>query len=353
MSFIKNLSLNNYRVYKNNSFNFGENINIIYGKNGIGKTNILEALSLLSPGKGLLNADVDEILKKDEKIGWSVLAKLEHELVESVAVYTEESKKKIKINGNIIRGQNELNNIFNIIWLTPNMQNFFMEEKAVRRKFLDRCVYMFDLQHAARVSKYEFLVKERLKVLLEPSKTDEKWLLVLEQRIAEAGVAIAKARESLVKKMNALLEKSDFDFPKFTLHIEDGVFLDNLNFQEILLKNRTKDRETKRTNDGVHKSDLELFYYTKNMNAKLCSTGEQKLLLISLTLLRAFMCIDEKISSPIILLDEVFSYLDNRKKTALFLELKNLKVQSFITATDINIFDDMIDDDIKVIKLEK
>jgi very-short-patch-repair endonuclease len=122
-------------------------------------------------------------------------------------------------------------------------------------------------------------------------------------------------------------------------------------YKKLLLDNRQRDKETKRTNEGIHKSDLRLFYYTKNIDAQFCSTGEQKLFLISLTLLRAFMCIDMAKASPIILLDEVFSYLDNKRKTNLLNELKKLKIQTFITATDIAIFEGLIDKNINVIGL--
>jgi DNA replication and repair protein RecF len=203
MSFIKKLMLTNYRVYKNNPFEFGDGINIIYGRNGIGKTNILEAISMLSPGKGILGADVGEILKVDEQNGWTVLANIGgDEIFDSLAVWTEEGKKKIKVNGNPVRSQEEMNKIFNVIWLAPSMQNFFNDEKSVRRKFLDRCVYLIDNQQASRVAKYEYLMHERLKVLQDNRNFDGNWLSVLEGKIADVGVEIAIARDKIVGLLN-------------------------------------------------------------------------------------------------------------------------------------------------------
>jgi DNA replication and repair protein RecF len=350
LAFIKKLHIVNYRVYKDRYFDFLPINNIIYGKNGVGKTNVLESISMLSVGKGLLNADMGDILRVDEKsvnsfydgYGWSVNANIiGHPIIDDVMVYTENDKKKIKMNGNVVRGQNELNDIFNIIWLTPNMQNFFNEDKSVRRKFLDRCVYLINTGHAKLVSKYEYYVKERIKVLQE--KYDVNWLSVLENKIAETGVEITMARENVVNIMNNLIEKYDFEFPKFILSMEKGIFKNSDEFRQLLFKNRQQDKFSKRTKDGTHKSDLKVFYHTKNIMGEFCSTGEQKLLLISLTLLKAFMCVEMKKASPIILLDEVFSYLDNTKKIALFSELKKLQVQTFITATDIKVFDGMLE----------
>ncbi|MDR2526789.1 MAG: AAA family ATPase, partial [Rickettsiales bacterium] len=155
MSSIKTLKLNNYRNYKESIFNFLPNINIICGKNGVGKTNILESISLLSSGKGMLNSDAEEILNKESlSEQWSIFADInEDEIIDAITVYLDENKKKkVKLNGNVIKGREELNEIFNIVWVIPQMQNFFVEDRSVRRKFLDRCVYLLDVQHAKRVA---------------------------------------------------------------------------------------------------------------------------------------------------------------------------------------------------------
>ncbi|HSQ97619.1 MAG TPA: DNA replication/repair protein RecF [Rickettsiales bacterium] len=367
MSYIKKLILTNYRVYENNSFEFTPKINIIYGKNGIGKTNILEAISFLSPGKGFFNSNLNDVLKIG-KDNWTVFTSIENnDIADTLAVFSESDeenlKKKIKINGNPIRSQEELNKIFNVVWLIPEMQNMFNDDKSVRRKFLDRTVYLLDNEHSSRVAKYEFLVKERMRVLQDECKFDGKWLSALENKIAEAGIAIAVARNGVVKRMNTILSNYDFNFPKFTIAL-DG-FFENLmlgdlksieaeeKFKKILLNNREKDKETKRTNEGVHKTDMRLFYQQKDMDAQFCSTGEQKLLLVSLTILKALMCKENKKSTPIILLDEVFSYLDKDKKIELFNELTKLDIQSFITGTDVCVFGECKDFNINFVDLHK
>ncbi|MDD2840504.1 MAG: DNA replication/repair protein RecF [Rickettsiales bacterium] len=361
-SYIKKLTLTNYRVYENNSFNFTPKINIIYGRNGIGKTNILEAISFLSAGKGFFNSNLNDVLKI-EKDNWTIFANIENnDIADTLAVFSENDdgclKKKIKINGNFVRSQEELSKIFNIIWLTPDMQNIFNDDKSIRRKFLDRIVYLLDNQHSSRVAKYEFLVKERMRVLQDECKFDKKWLSILENKIAEVGISIAVARNDIVRKMNTILSNYDFEFPKFTITLDgffENLMLEDLKsieaeqkFKEILSNNREKDKETKRTNEGTHKTDLRLFYQKKNMDAQFCSTGEQKLFLVSLTILKALMCKENKKATPIILLDEVFSYLDKNKKLELFHELLKLNIQSFITGTDVSVFSDCLNNDFDV-----
>ena len=371
-SYIKTLILNNYRVYKSTSLSFMPNINIIFGRNGIGKTNILESVSFLSPGKGFSNVNLNDVLRitdsQNFNYNWSIFANVENnDFADTVAVFSESDngnlKKKVKINGNLVRSQEELSKVFNIIWLTPEMQNFFHDDKSVRRKFLDRTVYILDNQHASRVAKYEFLLKERMKILQDDTKFDKNWLNVLEEKIAETGISIAVARNEIVRNLNKILFNYDFDFPKFTIII-DGTFenmmLDNITsikaeekFKEILFNNREQDKISKRTTDGVHKSDLRLFYQNKNIDAQYCSTGEQKLLLISFTILKALMCKEFNRADPIILLDEIFSYLDKERKIKLFNELLKLNIQSFITGTDVSIFGDLISDKTNLVDLEK
>jgi len=346
---------------------FGDSINIIYGKNGIGKTNILEAISFLSPGKGFLNANLNEVLRisndKLQNNNWTIFANInDNNIADSLSVFSSNEngvlKKKVKINGNLVRSQEGLNEIFNVIWLAPNMQNLFNDDKSVRRKFLDRTVYLIDNQHASRVAKYEFLIKERMKVLTDDCKFDKNWLNILEQKIAETGISIAVARNNTVRYLNKILMNYDFNFPKFIITIDgkiENMMLENIKsvqaenkFKKILLENREQDKELKRTSEGVHKSDLRVFYSNKNVDAEYCSTGEQKLFLISFTILKALLCKELNKATPIILLDEVFSYLDKSKKTELFNELLKLKIQIFITGTDIKIFDDVLKDQDKI-----
>lgn len=373
MTYIKDLILTNYRVYENIKFSFKPNINIIYGKNGIGKTNILEALSFLTAGKGMLGANIGDVLRITEQpvinYNWTIFANIEdNNIADTIAIYSENDnntlKKKIKINGNIVRSQEELNKILNVIWLTPDMQTLFIDEKSNRRKFLDRIVYIVDNNHSSRINKYEFLIKERMKVLQDSKKFDEHWLTVLEEKIAETGISIAVARNQVIRHLNRILVNYDFNFPKFIITIDgkfENLLLDNITamqaeeeFRKILRDNRQQDNETKRTTEGVHKSDLRLFYQTKNMDAQFCSTGEQKLFLISFTILKALLCKELNKPQPIILLDEVFSYLDKNKKLELFNELLKLNVQSFITGTDISIFSDILpNDNVNTLNLEE
>ncbi|MDR2526981.1 MAG: hypothetical protein LBC92_03855, partial [Rickettsiales bacterium] len=194
---------------------------------------------------------------------------------------------------------------------------------------------------------YEYYIKERIKIL--QNGYNDKWLNILEDKIVEVGNEINMARNNIINIFNDLMFTYNFDFPKIELSIENNDFND---LRKKLLQNRQKDRETKRTNDGVHKSDLKLFYKSKNIFAEYCSTGEQKLFLISLTLLRVFVGVEYKKGSPIVLLDEVFSYLDDNKKRSLFNELNKLKIQTFITTNNVDIFKELLNENVNLINLE-
>jgi len=348
-------------------FEFDNGINIIYGKNGIGKTNILEAISFLSQGRGLRGDNLENILlqktytncigKNDidynfPNVLWSVFAKIkDNDYFENISVYaavSDEGKinKNIKIN-NENKKQTFLNNVFNVFWLTPAMDEFFNGSSSVRRKFLDKAVDIIDSEHSKRINKYEFLVRERIKLLTDESGYDEKWVLVLERKIAEIGIAIAVARNEIVDYFNKVFKEYYFHFPSLDINI-NGYFEELVRnkkalkceeqYVKILYENRREDARTKKTQVGIHRSDIDIFYKDKGMVASLCSTGEQKLMLISLTLAKVIICNMLKKARPILLLDEICSHLDSTKISELFKEIEKLKVQSFLTGTSKGLF---------------
>jgi DNA replication and repair protein RecF len=365
-TFISDISLFNFRNYKSMNFEFCDGINIIFGKNGIGKTNILEALSFLSQGKGLRSDNLENILlQKSYKncvnknstnydfpnILWSVFVKIQNSDFDNLSIYAticddEKIKKLIKVD-NENKSQTFLNTVFNVFWLTPNMNGFFNGSSAIRRKFLDKAVNIIDNEHLKRLNKYEFLIKERMKILIGEEKFDEKWVSVLEKEIAEIGIAIAVARNEIIDYLNKVFKEYYFYFPSLDISIK-GYFEDLVKkekslkceekYIQLLKENRGIDAQIKKMRIGIHKSDIQIVYKDKNMFAELCSTGEQKLMLISLTLAKVIICNMLKKAKPILLLDEVCSHLDNSKKSELFKEIEKLKVQSFLTGVHKKLF---------------
>jgi DNA replication and repair protein RecF len=354
-NYISELTITNFRNYKQKKFEFTNSPIVIYGDNGLGKTNILEAISLLSPGRGIRNANLQDITNKNEHIIdsnlWTIYAKVQkHKEYENIATALQvnensRSNRIVKINQKDA-DKSDLNKIFNLIWLSPQDDQIFIEATSVRRKFLDRIVYCIDPTHSTRISLYERTVRERIKILTGELSYDAKWIEILEQKIAALGTEIAHKRNEALSYLNKAFQSSIF--PKEHIYIEgefEKMLLENPDLEQTkkiyitkLAKNRTFDANTKRTNIGTHKSDLKVIYKEKNMEAKFCSTGEQKSLLISLTLAKARMCKMLNRPSPILLLDEISSHLDDTKRAELFHEIISLNTQCFLTGTNAELF---------------
>jgi len=355
-NFISELILTNFRNYKQKKFKFTNSPIVIYGNNGLGKTNILEAISLLSPGRGIRNTNLQDITNKNECAidpnFWTIYAKIQqHREYESIATALQinengRSNRIVKINQKDA-DKSDLNKIFNLIWLSPQDDQIFTEATSVRRKFLDRIVYCIDPTHSTRISSYERTVRERIKILTGELSYDAKWIEILEQKIATLGTEIAQKRNETLKHLNKAFQSSTF--PKEHIYIDgefEKILLENNDLEQTkkiyiqkLANNRVLDSNTKRTNIGTHKSDLKVIYKDKNMEAKFCSTGEQKSLLISLTLAKAKMCKMLNRPTPILLLDEISSHLDETKRIELFHEVISLNTQCFLTGTNIELFE--------------
>jgi DNA replication and repair protein RecF len=353
---VKSLHLTNYRNYANFSLKFRAEPIIITGDNGVGKTNILEAISLLSPGRGLRNSKLEEIARKTGEFtssGWSVQSFI-GSIYGSLEIVTSGScegkdksgKRIIKINDQIIKGQAELAKIFSVIWLTPQMDPLFINSSLGRRKFIDRLVFNFDAEHASRVVKYESLMRERAK-LLKKNYRDNLWLNALEQNMAEIAVAIAASRVQTVEYLQYMIDASDSPFPKAQIFMQGELEQKIVSLPSVEVENQFKDRLkslremdffTGRTNAGIHRSDLLVYTKVKNIEAGKCSTGEQKSLLLSIILAEAKARIKWRYSTPVLLLDEVVAHLDEYRREALFEELLAMRAQCWITGTDKGIF---------------
>lgn len=343
--------LKNYRNFKTLDLEFNKNIILIIGQNGAGKTNILEAISLLSPGKGLRNTSYREISGK-EGSNWFSSVVLQSKLGKAEVNFNyqdDKNSRTIDYNGSSMR-QQELVKLVNIIWLTTQMDNIFLESAADKRRFFDRIVYNFYPEHARHVTTYEHLTSQRLKALTnKDAKPDELWLDVLEEKIAIVAINISDLRTKAFSFLQSIIAELELDFPKSIITVKplvgDNVASEDMVtvYKENLKAHRVKDSITKRTNFSVNRQEIIVMHSLKQRTAEACSTGEQKALLISIILgqIEAIKRITRY--PPILLLDELFVHLDDERKQLLLDIVRKTDSQVFITATDLSGFEAVIE----------
>ncbi|MDR1495149.1 MAG: AAA family ATPase [Rickettsiales bacterium] len=346
--YISEVILNNFRNYSNRTFDFCGGFNILVGPNGRGKTSLLEAISLVSDARGLRGAQVDEMVSMNCKRGgtlpddvmFSVYLKFNDR--DRVVLRQKYDRKLIKFNDEQLRNTDPLTKILRITYFIPQMDQFFMEDRPARVKFLDRTADMLFVSHYANVKKYEFFLRERIKILLT-NANQNRWLDIVEKKIAELGTAIADVRNRIISRLNQIFLEYTTEFPMEHLNIlgevengfSDRRALEIENFyRRTLFSNRDIDRETKKTNFGVHRSDLSVSNRVNGVKAELCSSGEQKMLLLSLIVTRAIFSKQINSGATVLLLDEACSHIDETAREKLFFELGKLDIQSFITGTD-------------------
>lgn len=338
---------------------------VITGANGTGKTNILEALSLFSPGKGLRGAklaqlrhchpraggdpDLDSCLRGNDENnrGWAVSLHLGNTQLGTGQHPNGGEKRLLRCNGENLAAQSDLTHYLTLLWQTPQMDGLFTQGASEQRRFFDRLVYSFDAEHAARVARYEYYMRERNKLLALGG--DAVWLSTIERKMAEASVAIAAARLDTLHHLQAAMAQLHPAFPQAQLQLEG--FAENalaagdaaLEVEEKLATQlaafRREDALTGRSSLGAHRMELHATHNEKQMPAALCSTGEQKALMLSLLLAQSYALHQRQGRLPILLLDEVVAHLDLRRRTALFAALTELKVQSWMTGTDESLFE--------------
>lgn len=369
------LTLTDFRNYQFLRINAEPGIIIIHGENGSGKTNILEAISFLTPGRGLRGARLSDIKRivipeNDEyrpeiisPLNWAIAAEIQRgEDLFNIGTAVEQSNREtneeeddelrslerriVRIDGAKVTSQAELGKYISAIWLTPQMDRLFRGGSQPRRSFLDRLVYAFDMEHAKRTANFDHLYKEWFRLLKE-GRADPHWLSSLEENMAAAGVAIAAARREQIARLNTFIEKEPDDvFPSVRLELDGTVerLLDSMpaieaedQYRQLLNRQRRKVQYNENV-DGVNRTDFKVFYRKKKMPAELCSTGEQKSLLISIILAQAKCQTLHKGFAPVLLLDEVAAHLDELKKEALLDKIKDLGAQAWITTTDAELF---------------
>ncbi|WP_019223192.1 DNA replication/repair protein RecF [Bartonella rattaustraliani] len=350
---VRQLRLAHYRNYPSFNIHFSGQHVVFTGYNGAGKTNLLEALSFLSPGRGLRRAAYSDVsFAKGEGEGFVVFAHLECALYGEVDIGTaldvNDKSRKVHING-VNETSDCLTDYCHMSVLTPAMDGLFLGSSLERRRFLDRMVLAIDSLHGRRIADYEKAMRARNRLFLD-GNDDRVWFSALEKQMAELATAIAAARIEVVRLLNDMFAQMppQILFPRAFLQI-DG-FLEMAlrklsaveveeQFYDLLRHNRAIDRAAGRTLEGPHRTDLQVFYADKNMSAASCSTGEQKALLTGLVLCHARLTGMMSERAPILLLDEMSAHLDSRRRSALFDILDELGGQTFMTGTDPILFD--------------
>lgn len=327
---------------------------VLTGPNGVGKTNLLEALSLFSPGRGLRGAKLTQLQQQQGTSppqGWAVsLVLSNHTQLGTGQISGQPEKRVLRCNGEPLGAQSTLTSHLSLLWQTPQMDGIFGEGASDQRRFYDRLVYSFDVEHAARIARYEYYMKERNKLLAAPTP-DGFWLGTLEQKMAEASVAIAAIRLEVLHHLQLAIDQLHPAFPKADIALQGAVenWLEQgvsaLNAEEMLstaLRNsRQPDATSGRSSHGAHKMELQIQHREKQMPAALCSTGEQKALMLSILLAQS-LSIQQKLGRvPILLLDEVVAHLDIHRREALFQAIGELGTQAWMTGTDAALMEGM------------
>jgi DNA replication and repair protein RecF len=347
---LSRLALHQFRNYQDLDLKLETDIIVLAGPNGAGKTNILEAISFLSPGRGLRSVKLSQVtnLKMLNQNAmppplWAISATFETNQgqvqVGTGLEYTATGyeRRLVKINGQAAKNQACLTDWASVIWVTPQMDRLFMEAASTRRKFVDRLVYALDTSHANRIHRYEHHLRERAHLLRE-GRYDPVWVTTLERHLAEDGVAIVVARQQVIKCIEeAQRQDKDYPFPQFRAQMKGEVeswieglpalTVEDMYAEKLRLK-RNQDGEVGGASIGPHRSDLEVKHLAKQLPAELCSTGEQKMLILAVTL--AFIRVQGsyRTGPTILLLDDVAAHLDDQHRLILFQEIRDPMMNS-------------------------
>lgn len=351
---VTQLQLSNFRNFEQKTLPELAPMTAIIGANGVGKTNILEAISLLTPGKGLRGATMAQMMRQssDHAFGWGVKGRLESGLDVSTGWQSGMTRRGITIGADENATQKDLAEIVTAHWLTPAMDRLLAEAPAGRRRFIDRLVFALDPAHAGRITRYEKAVTERMRLLKEGRNNEVSWLSGLELDAAHTASSIAAARISWLRRIKPYLNTNIYDgksFPKPVITMNgfmEAGLQDNQpalilekHMNEALQRARKKDAENGYCSVGPHRTDIVISYAQKDQDARLASTGEQKALLIALIMAQTKMLIDERDIRPILLFDDITSHLDKNRQKALFSALFAYASdggQVFVTSADKN-----------------
>ena len=333
---ISRLTLTDFRSYAAADFAPRPGFVCLSGDNGAGKTNVLEAVSLLAPGRGLRGAALGEMARGDGPGGFSVSVTLSGATrLGTGTLAAAPERRQVRING-AGAAVNSLSEWLAVLWLTPAMDRLFSGAAGDRRRFLDRLVLAVEPGHAHHAARYEAAMRARTKLLAEPEGADPDWLAALEAGMAEHGAALAEARARTVAALREAVADSPEDgFPHAEVALSEASDGDLL---ARLRANRGRDAAAGRATEGPHRQDLVVTHRAKAQPASRSSTGEQKALLLGLVLAHAALVAERRGAAPLLLLDEVAAHLDPARRAALFARIAG-RGQVWMTATEAALFD--------------
>ena len=332
------ITLSAFRNHRETRLDRTARFNLLVGENGAGKTNVLEALSLFAPGRGLRRASLADMPGQDGDGGFAISAEVAGEVMIGTGVKAERpGRRLVQVNGADTPAV-QLGEWLAIGWLTPAMDRLFAEGAGSRRRFLDRLVLALEPGHARNAARAEGALRERNRLLSEAAEPDPMWLDGIEAQLAEAGALVAQARARLVDQLSAALERlPEAPFARPCLAYQPGGPLDAGELAATLAASRRRDRAAQRTLTGPHRDELAVTMAGKDQAASECSTGEQKAMLIAITLAHAGLL--DRTRPGVLLLDEVAAHLDPLRREALFERLREGGAQVWLTGTELAPFE--------------
>ena len=317
---------------------------LLLGENGAGKTNLMEAVSLLAPGRGLRRARAEHLPRQATgRADWAVSARVTSggetvTLGTGVRADSDGPRRVMRRDGETV-SQAEVGRLFSVSWLTPRMDGIFIDSPGARRRFLDRLVIAFDPAHIGRTSRYEKMLRERT-TLLSEGRGDEAWLSAIEASLAESAVAVTAARQSLISDLNAEAVEGWFGFPGVALRLDGTLegWLDEGSALAAEDRFIADARARRAAGDpalaGPHASDMSARNSQTGLSADLASTGQQKALLIAVVLAHARLQARRLRRPPVLLLDDVVAHLDMARRGALFDAVDAVGGQTWFSGTD-------------------
>jgi len=353
---LRRLQLSNFRSYRRLDLRLADAPVVLVGPNGAGKTNFLEAVSFLAPGRGLRRATLEEVANTEGDGSWAVSAEVEGalgpvRLGTGIDAPAEDAQpvRRFRIDQERAASATDFADHLRVVWLVPEMDGLFIGPAGDRRRFLDRLVLAIDAAHGARVSALERALRARNRLLEEPAP-DLRWLDAAEHEVAELAVAVAAARAECVARLSAEIAAThdpDSPFPDVELHLAgwmeasleqaSAIEIED-RYRQILRHARERDRAAGRTLEGPHRSDLVVLHAAKQIPAARASTGERKALLVGLVLSHARLVAAMHGFQPLMLLDDVSAFLDEARRVALFVRLRQAGAQVFMTGVDASAF---------------
>jgi len=355
---VRQLRLTDFRNYRQLRLDCGDGPVVLVGANGAGKTNLLEALSFLAPGRGLRRARLDEVCRRSrgesDAATWAVAATLdtpEGRLAIGTGLEPGRAdgalpRRVVRIDGRPAAGQTALARHVAAVWLTPQHDRLFLDGPGERRRFLDRMVAALHPEHTGDVAAYDNALRQRARLLAEGGR-DAHWYAALEDTMARHGVALAAARADTVHRLDAAARLGIGPFPRAALAMTGEVdgWLEAMpaldaedRLRDQLASSRLRDAESGTTSSGPHRSDLAVRHLDLDLPAAEGSTGQQKAILVSIALAHARLMALSRGRPPLLLLDEIAAHLDADRRAALFDEVVALGVQSWMTGTDAELF---------------